>query len=31
MGEEVFEAIRKRVAEEPYAEKMGIIFSFLEL
>lgn len=24
MGEEVFEAIRKRVAEEPYAEKMGI-------
>jgi acyl-CoA thioesterase len=25
MGEEVFEAIRKRVAEEPYAKKMGLV------
>jgi acyl-CoA thioesterase len=24
MGEEIFEAIRKRVAEEPYAKKMGL-------
>jgi len=24
MGEEVFEAIRKRVAKEPYAKKMGL-------
>jgi len=25
MGEEIFEAIRKRVAEEPYAKKMGLV------
>ena len=25
MGEEVFEAIRKRVAEEPYAKKLGLV------
>ena len=24
MGEEIFEAIRRRVAEEPYAKKMGL-------
>ncbi|HPJ31035.1 MAG TPA: PaaI family thioesterase, partial [Methanothrix sp.] len=25
MGEEIFEAIRRRVAEEPYAKKMGLV------
>jgi acyl-CoA thioesterase len=25
MGEEIFKAIRKRVAEEPYAKKMGLV------
>jgi acyl-CoA thioesterase len=25
MGEEIFEAIRKRVEEEPYAKKMGLV------